>query len=336
MTTKVAPQYSHLSSTEMQVGLEVARVGIGRVDYLKDTVRMDGLSAELFGFPDNVDIPRSEFHSRIHPDDWPVVEREVDILLAPELPDVIDLTHRILQPGGQVRWVNARKRVFFDRAVRPEGPIEGVFAVVDVTEYMRAKEQTNLLIGELNHRTKNLITVVQGISRLLARTVSPEEFPEELNKRLMVLVRNQDAMVKEGAGSFELSELLRSQLAPFDEELTSRVEMTGPRLRLNAAAAQVVGMVVHELATNAVKHGALSKQGGRVSVNWGGELAHSDAALVWKERGGPKVTSPSRRGFGTQVLETLPKLSLEADVAVSYDESGFTYRMSLPDSALAP
>lgn len=290
MTTTVAPQYNHLSPEEMEVGLEVARVGIGRVDYLKDMVRMDGLCAELFGFPDGVDIPRPEFHSRIYPEDWPKVEREVDVLLAPDLPDVIDLTHRILQPDGDVRWVNARKRVTFDHALRPDGPIEGVFAVVDVTDFKRAQEETNLLIGELNHRTKNVITVVQGISRLLARSVAPEEFPQKLNDRLAVLVRNQDAMIKGTGGAFDLRDVLRSQLAPFDEDLRARVETTGQDIRITAEAAQVIGMVIHELSTNAVKYGALSQRGGRVAVDWGLRHEKDAAELHWRERGGPKAS----------------------------------------------
>jgi two-component sensor histidine kinase len=334
MTTTVAPRYSHLSSAEMEVGLEVARVGIGRVDYSKDTVLLDGISAELFGFPDGVDILRPEFHSRIHPDDWPLVEREVDILLAPELPDVIDLTHRILQPNGDVRWVNARKRVTFDRSVRTEGPVEGVFAVVDVTDQKRAEEQTELLIGELNHRTKNVVTVVQGISRLLARSVAPEEFPKHLHERLNVLVRNQDAMIKGGGGAFELADVIRSQLAPFDEDLQSRVDRNGGPMRIKAEAAQVIGMVVHELSTNAVKYGALSQRGGRVSVDWNVSDDAPMAELHWHERGGPKVAEPTQKGFGSQVLQTLPQLTLDGQVEITYGESGIQYSLHFPKTAV--
>ena len=334
MTTHVAPRYSHLSSAEMEVGLEVARVGIGRVDYLNDTVRLDGISAELFGFPVGAEVPRSEFHGRIHPDDWVFVEREVDILLAPEEPDVIDLTHRIVQPNGDIRWVNARKRVTFDKGLRDDGPVEGVFAVVDVTDAKVAQAQTDLLIGELNHRTKNLVTVVQGISRLLARSVAPEDFPEHLNERLNVLVRNQDAMIKGGGGAFELQDVLRSQLAPFDEDLRSRVETRGAPMRITADAAQVIGMVVHELSTNAVKYGALSQRGGRVTVDWTATPDASMAELHWQESGGPKVQQPARKGFGSQVLQTLPKLTLDGEVDISYGESGVHYSLRFPKSAV--
>ncbi|MFP7672764.1 sensor histidine kinase [Marivita sp. S0852] len=334
MTIAVAPEYSHLALTEMQVGLEVARVGIGRVDYLADTIRLDGLSAELFGFTAGTDIPRATFHTRIHPDDWLMVAREVDVLLAPQKPDVIDLTHRILLPNGEERWVNARKRVTFDRTVRPDGPIGGVFAVLDVTEIKRAQQETELLVRELNHRTKNLITVVRGISRLLARTVAPEDFPEELNKRLMVLVRNQDAIIGGGAGAFDLKELLLSQLAPFDDDLRSRVTLSGARMRITADAAQVIGMIVHELATNAVKYGALSQPGGRVTLDWDSEGEHNTVAFVWREQGVPRVAPPSRQGFGSQVLETLPKLSLDADVSMRFDPGGICYSLRVPQSVL--
>ena len=330
MTKTVVPKYSHLSQAEMEVGLEVARVGNGRVDYLRDSITLDGLAAEMFGFPAGKEIDRATFHNRIHPEDWDLVSNEVDRLLAPEDPDVIDLTHRVLLPDGRTRWVNARKRVTFDHETSTARPVSGVFAVVDVTDAKLAQQHTQLLIGELNHRSKNLITVVDGISRLLARTVPPEEFPEKLSERLSALSRNQDAMVHGNGTEFDMPTLVRSQLAPFDENLKSRVDINGPSLRVQPAAAQVLGMIVHELATNAVKHGALSNPEGRVTVMWSGGSGDALSTMCWKEQGGPQVSAPSRNGFGSQVLETLPRLSLDAQVSVNYEPDGFHYDLRLP------
>ncbi len=333
MTKFVVPEYSHLSQAEMEVGLEVARVGIGRVDYVQDTITLDGLAGKMFGLPAGKTIARPTFHACIHPEDWPTVERDVELLLIPDDPDVIDLTHRIVRPDGETRWISARKRVTFDPEICTDRPINGVFAAVDVTESKLAQEETRLLIGELNHRSKNLISVIDGISRLLARSVAPEEFPEKLSERLMALSRNQDAMVQGIGGVFDMHDLLRSQIAPFDEDLRSRVKMAGPPLRVKAAVAQVLGMVVHELATNAVKYGALSCETGEVTVNWSHARHGGLASLSWLEQGGPDVVAPTHAGFGSKVLQTLPKLSLDADVNVAYDQGGVQYLLKMPQDA---
>lgn len=331
MQQKAKLSYSHLSPDEMEVGLQVARVGLGTVDYRNDTVRLDALSAEIFGFPAGEDIPRTEFHGRIYPEDWRLIEGEVDHLLAPDEANVMDLTHRILQPDGTIRWVNARKQVTFDG----DTPVSGVFAVVDITDKKIAEQQNEILIGELNHRTKNLITVISGITRQMKRHCPPEEFADRLDERLLALSRNQDAMVGGRGTAFDLSGIVREQSKPFQAAVGERLRMNGTSIEMSPNAAQVIGMVFHELLTNAVKYGALSTRDGEIELEWGFEQDGSALQIAWKEQNGPAVKAPERTGFGGEVLTALPRMSLDADVTLDYAPEGLRYVMKMPVAALS-
>ena len=323
-----------LTSDDMELGLKVARVGLGKVDYRADTLRCDALAAEFFGLDAGVDVPRAELHARIHPEDWPQVEEGLTCLLSPEHPlQVLDMTHRILLPDGPLRWVNARKQVSYDA----EGvPVEGVFAIVDITAREVAEQRAKFLIGELGHRAKNLITVVSGIVRQLARHSPPEEIAERLLARLAALSRNQEAMMHDAGSRFGLREIFTEQVKPFAGAARERVVLNGPDLMISSNAAQILGMVTHELATNAAKYGALSDGSGKVEMRWSVEgEERPDFTLSWVERGGPKVNVASKSGFGTQVLTKLTEASLGAKTEVSFDPEGFAFRLRAPLKALS-
>ncbi|WP_428511862.1 HWE histidine kinase domain-containing protein [Roseovarius sp.] len=323
-----------LTSDDVELGLRVARVGLGKVDYRADTLRCDSLAAEFFGLDAGVEVPRSELHARIHPDDWPQVQEGLECLLSPENPlQVLDMTHRILVPDVPLRWVNARKQVTYDA----EGlPVEGVFAMIDITAQEMAERRAQFLIGELGHRAKNLITVVSGIVRQLARHSPPEEIADRLLARLAALGRNQEAMMHDAGSRFGLREIFTEQVRPFSGAARERMVLDGPDLMISSNAAQILGMVTHELATNAAKYGALSEEGGRVVVTWtvtGDESP--DFALEWVERGGPKVTETKAPGFGTQVLTKLTEGALGAKTDVAFDTEGLVFRLRAPLSALS-
>ena len=330
-------RYSHLAPEVMEVGLEVAGVGLGTVDYVADTVTLDDIAAAVFDLPPARPIPRPEFHARIHPDDWPGVATHVEALLDPGRDDTIDLTHRVLRPAGDIVWVRTRKKVRFADRMPGARPLTGVFAVIDVTAEHRADLRAEFLIGELAHRSKNLIAVVAGIARQLQRHSTPEEFPVKLQERLAALARNQDAMARSGGEATELSAIVEQQIAPF-AEAEGRVTVDGPPTRVGDAAAQTLAMVVHELLTNAVKHGALSVDGGEVRVTWtrvpDGAGRAEALALDWTERGGPPAEEPSRTGFGTQVLTRLVQGALDARTEFDYGAGGLTARFVIPGERL--
>jgi PAS domain S-box-containing protein len=208
-----------------------------------------------------------------------------------------------------------------------------VLAVVrDITQRKRAEAQVKLLMRDLNHRIKNIFSVVQAMAHQIAAS-SPQEFAARFSERIQGLSASHELLVRNEWQNVPLAELVRSQLSHFRDLLESRIIVRGPDLRITAAAAHAIGMALHELATNAGKYGALSTTTGCVDIRWG--LARDDAGrrlftMEWNENGGPPVVSPTRRGFGWTVLCQLTKMSLDAEVTLEYAPTGVAWRLGCP------
>jgi PAS domain S-box-containing protein len=198
----------------------------------------------------------------------------------------------------------------------------------DVTDRRAYEERIELLMREARHRTKNILSLVQAVARQTAAKEQPEDFIESFTERIQALAANQDLLVKNQWQGADVDDLLRVQLAHFADLVGSRIAVRGPKLRLNAAAAQAVGLAVHELATNAGKYGALSTDAGRVDVSW--QLDGDTYTMGWIERSGPPVRPPKRRGFGSTVVESMAKRAVGGEVELDYAASGFEWHLSCP------
>ncbi len=205
-------------------------------------------------------------------------------------------------------------------------------AYIDLTERERHESHINLLLREVNHRSKNMLSVVQAIAR---QTVAdnPEDFMERFADRIQALAASQDLLIKSEWRGVDLQELARSQLGHFRDLVDKRIDLRGPAIHVSASAAQIIGMALHELATNAGKYGALSDDSGCVEVEWSvqpGEGGEETFVLGWREHGGPAVTAPSRTGFGSTVLCRVTKESLDAQVELNYASTGVVWRLQCP------
>jgi two-component sensor histidine kinase len=179
---------------------------------------------------------------------------------------------------------------------------------------------------EANHRVKNLLGLVQAIARQTAAG-SPQDFTGRFTERIQALAANQDLLGRNQQQGAGLEDLVRAQLAHFADLVGSRIAVGGPELRLNAAAAQAIGLALHELATNAGKYGALSGEG-RVDVSWQSE---GDVfTMSWIERGGPRVQPPKHRGFGSTVIESIAKRAVDGEVQLDYAPSGLEWHLTCP------
>jgi two-component sensor histidine kinase len=193
-----------------------------------------------------------------------------------------------------------------------------------------------LLIHEVNHRSKNLLSVIEGIARQTAKT-HPDDFLISFGERLRALSASQDLLVKSSWTAVQLDELVRSQLTHFCQQNDNRITVNGPLMQITAAASQTLGMAVHELATNAVKFGALSNEAGRVEISWHllpDVTGQQQFSMSWRESGGPIVVEPTHRGFGSTVLETMLKMSLGCEVALDFTLTGLVWRISCPAAGL--
>jgi PAS domain S-box-containing protein len=204
----------------------------------------------------------------------------------------------------------------------------------DITERKRAEERLRLLMREMNHRAKNMLSVVDAIAHQTASR-NPDDFIERFSERIQALSANQELLVRDEWKGIEIRNLVRTQLAHFADLIGSRIAVRGPMLRLKAVGAQAIGLALHELATNAGKYGALSTEAGRVDIRWGTE--GETFTMSWTERGGPPVSPPQRRGFGTVVMREMAERSADGKVDLDYAPTGVTWRLTCPAAnALEP
>ena len=239
---------------------------------------------------------------------------------------------------GVIRTKDGRERLW-SFVKSPLGALldgRRVFVTVaqDLTERKAHEEHVEILMREINHRAKNMLSLVLAIAR---QTVArePEDFIQRLTDRIQALAANQDLLVRNEWQRIDMEDLVRAQLAHLADLVRSRIEVFGPKLRLNAAAAQAIGLTLHELATNAGKYGALSIDTGHVDVYW-----HSDngtLTMSWIERDGPPVSPPQRRGFGNTIIASMAKTAVCGEVQLDYAPSGLVWRLTCPAAnALEP
>ncbi len=213
-----------------------------------------------------------------------------------------------------------------------DGQISGaVMIVMDVTDRKRSEEHIRLLLREVNHRSRNMLSIVCAIARQ-TKASNQEEFVDRFSDRVQALAAAHDLLVKSEWQSIDVSELLRSQLAHFGELFGRRILFNGPPLQLSPAGAQCIGMVSHELATNAAKHGALSNTDGRVEITWAIENSSTDECFMisWVEHGGPAVVASSSPGYGSTVIKSMAELTLDGEVQLAFEPTGLSWRMRCP------
>lgn len=225
------------------------------------------------------------------------------------------------------RWFE----VFAFRLEEPDNRMVGIL-FDDVTHRREQQEQMELLIGEINHRSKNLLGVIQAIARNTA-AADATDFIARFGERVRGLAASNDLLVKNGWRAVELDDLIRSQLAPFCRP--DRLVLDGPKAALSSIATRALGMALHELATNAAKYGALSAVGGRVLVSWAFDPGAGDRfRLTWTEEGGPEVAEPRRRGFGWKVATMMVESTTGGRVTTVFAPEGLRWQLDCPRAGL--
>ena len=204
----------------------------------------------------------------------------------------------------------------------------------DITERKQAEERQHFLMNELAHRSQNLLAVFQSIAtRSLSGTRPLAEAREVLTQRIQALARSQAVLVTEGFVGVPVAEIIRLEFKAFSD----RVKAAGPDVMLTPRLAQTFALVVHELATNASKHGALSGPGGHIAIHWSIEGVGPEARFKfqWRELGGPQVVPPTRQGFGRILLEKAVASDFAARPELSFAPEGLIYEIDAPLSVVA-
>lgn len=201
-----------------------------------------------------------------------------------------------------------------------------------------ASRDVQLYMREISHRSKNLLAVVQSISRQTQKSAPDlKTFAHRFDSRLESLARSHDLLVDRNWGGVPILKLVEAQLASFIDPGDDRINLNGPSVDLSPAASQHIGLAIHELATNASKYGALSVPEGRVSIAWNEQPDHDGARnfqLTWIESGGPSVSASSRRGFGRFVIETAVARGVSGKSKIDWHSSGLVWTLEAPSLGL--
>lgn len=222
-------------------------------------------------------------------------------------------------------------------AFQIDEPEKGHVAILfhDISERRRHEEHVRTLLKEVNHRSKNMLSLVNVIARRTA-SMGSEGFIERFSQRIGALATNQDILVRSEWQQIPLEELVRSQLAHFQDLLDRRISISGPPLAILPAAAEKLGMALHELATNASKYGALASDVGRIVIEWqAGPAEDARFVLIWREAGGPPVVPPAKTGFGSLVSGRILEVGLNGAVQADYAPGGLSWRLSCPLAEVA-
>jgi PAS domain S-box-containing protein len=208
---------------------------------------------------------------------------------------------------------------------------------VDVSERKRSEDHLRLLLRELTHRSKNLLAVIQAIARQTAsRTRSVDDFLDHFSARLASMGSAHDLLVAENWTGASLRDLIATQLDGHAQNISNQVRLDGDDVILTPEATQNVGLALHELATNAMKYGALSTPTGEVDITWAYQPSEKgDFRLIWEETGGPAVTAPAHRGFGRTMIEKVVGQALGGKVTLEFPEGGVRCVIDLPSSQIA-
>ena len=263
----------------------------------------------------------------LHPDQAAEVVSAFEAALHRQEP--WELTFQLRACDGTYRWFMGRGQPIRDPAGRL---VNWVGTNTDITDQREQAEQIRLLLMEVNHRSKNMLSTVQA----LARRTAPDQadFIARFEDRVRSLAVNQDILVRRAWRDVPVAELVGSQLA-FLQGAPGEVSIEGDPCALIPRAAEVVGMALHELATNSLKYGALSVEGGHVAIGWRCPPDHDGFHIGWQESGGPLVAEPERKGFGTTLIRDVPRHNLHAEVTLDYAPGGVRWSLAADRSVLA-
>ncbi len=321
------------SAQHLRLAIDAACVALWSWNVDDNSFRMDPRGFELWGIPWAEQIEFEQLSAHIHPADRNRVRAAFIATRSVVGPYEIDF--RIIV-GERVRWVSARGQGADEGIV--DRVMFGIF--IDVTGRKQAEEGNELLAGEMSHRVKNLLAIASSLTTLTSRSCeSIEEMTIELTQRLMALGRAHDLVRPlpgaQGTAAL-LGDLITVLLAPYDDPraFSGRVRVAVPRMGVGERSASALAMVVHELAINSVKHGALSSEAGSLDIS--GVVDGEHLKLVWAETGGPAVTvAPAMRGFGSKMMVRCVEADLGGSVDYDWQTRGLVATVSARADLLA-
>lgn len=321
----------HESTERLRLATEAGKVGLWDWDIPGDAIlwtdslyAVHGVGKRTQSFAQWLDL--------VHPDSRGEVLTTIDRALRDDAPYEIEV--RTVRPDGSETWVYTNAVVLRDAV---GVPLRMVGAAVDITKRRAAEDQRDLLVAELSHRVKNTLATVVSIARQsFGKGATLESARKSFEARLRALAQTHTRLAEANWESVPLAALIEDEIAPYRDDGGNTLLIDGPPVSFTPKQAVVLGMALHELATNAAKYGALSSKAGTVRVLWRYD-ADGRLLLDWQESGGPTVVPPKRSGFGRLLLERALAADLQGEVELDFRPSGLACRITLPlDSTGTP
>jgi two-component sensor histidine kinase/PAS domain-containing protein len=277
-----------------------SRMGTWRYSMADNICIYDENAQELYGLTQARFLhDKAGVEAKFHPDDMDLMWARVAKALDPEGDGRYDVEYRVKQLDGSWRWLSAWGLVEFEGQGAGRKPVAIAGASRDLSERKQAEELQRLLGNELNHRVKNTLATVQSIINQTLRGATDIELARiAANARIVSLAAAHDLLTDRNWSGADVADLVARAVAPF---ATGQISVDGPSLDVSPSQALALSLALHELATNAAKYGALSRPEGRVELRWNAQ--DDQVNLSWRESGGPQVVPPSRRGFGSRLIE---------------------------------
>jgi two-component sensor histidine kinase len=316
---------------KLRIATDAAGIALWSWNVDTDRLELDERGHVLWGVPNTGTITFETLSSRIHPEDLDRVRAA--FAATRDMLGAYETDFRILH-DDKVRWISARGRGDDQGIV---GRIMyGVF--IDVTERKKAEEAREMLAGEMNHRVKNIFAITSALTTISARSTTKDEMVKDLRQRMFALSKAHDMVrpdVSQQKKAAELGDLLVTLLEPYatTHSKTERVHISTPKLLVGEKSATALALVVHELATNSIKYGALSNANGALDVKCsanGGEVV-----IVWSESGGPPTSKPSGpSGFGTKLVVSSLSDQLGGAISASWPPTGAVITLKMSEARL--
>ena len=315
----------------MSLAIKTAEMGVWQYDTQSHAVVWDERLREIIGISDTRKRPTAEgFFDLIHEDDRSYVRRGLERTAETGAP--FSEEFRLTRPDGKTIWLVGRGERVEEHGLKT---VVGINS--DITDRKVAEEQNRFIMRELDHRVKNILSIILSIAKITG-TNAPDfpSFIAAFNKRLHAMARTHSLLAEARWHGTELETLVWDELGHSTGSDTIAIE--GPPVSLTPGAAQNLSMALHELATNALKYGALSVPTGKLKVvwEWNTDDGPTRLDLHWTESGGPKVEKPATRGFGSTVIERILSARLGAKVDIDFAASGLRVKCAIPANNISP
>lgn len=314
---------------QLRFAVEAGRLGSWVLDLHTNTLEASPICRENFGWQAEGAFGYSDLVEQIVDEDRQRMKAAIAEAIASRNP--CDIEYRVNWPDRTTHWLHVRGQPFYAHDGTPER-MAGIS--LDITNQKKTEQYQQLLINELNHRVKNTLATVQSIaSQTFRLATSVEGAAADFGARLMALSRAQSVLTRESWSGAGLTDIVASSLKTLGGD--HAVAISGPKVILAPRDALAISFALHELSTNAVKHGALSVRAGRVDIDWKvvGKPPDRHLRLTWTERGGPLVGTPARQGYGTRWLTEGLAREVDGNVTVDFAPDGLVCIIDVPLSA---